>query len=305
VKISGFTISRNAVKYGYPIVESIRSLLPLVDELVVGVGDSEDDTWDVVTGVDDPKIKPFRTVWDMTKREGGIVLSEQTNLALARCSGDWAVYLQGDEALHEDEIDQIRGRLHEHLNQKTEGLSFSYIHFYGSYATVQDNWCRWYRREVRAVKTGMDIVSVGDAAGFKIKDGDRLRRLIRADSGAHVYHYGWARPPVIMAEKRQHVEGFYHADDEAVQLPENERLDPTQPYQHLGDLASFRGSHPAVMRSVVSSQGWTFNSGIENQAPRWVRYLRIARDCPRDAIRIFVSRLLLTWNTYVGTPKLR
>jgi len=166
VKISGFTISRNAVKYGYPIVESIRSLLPLVDELVVGVGDSEDETWDVVTGVDDPKIKPFRTVWDMTKREGGIVLSEQTNLALARCSGDWAVYLQGDEALHEDEIDQIRGRLHEHLNQKTEGLSFSYIHFYGSYATVQDNWCRWYRREVRAVKTGMDIVSVGDAAGF-------------------------------------------------------------------------------------------------------------------------------------------
>ena len=296
MKVSGFTIARNAVKLGYPIEESMRSLLPLVDELVVAIGDSEDGTWDVVTGIGDAKIKPFRTVWDMTKHEGGAVLSEQTNLALARCSGDWAVYLQTDEVLHEDELDVIRGRLQSHLDQATEGLSFSYLHFYGSYSTFQDNWCRWYRREVRAVKTGNGIVSVGDAAGFKVKSDGRLRRLIRADSGAHVYHYGWARPPAVMVEKRQHVARFYDAESPS---------EAAQPYRDLGHLRLFVGSHPATMATMVAAQDWSFDSSIEGQRPRWLRYLSILRSCPRDSLRILTSRVLLTWNTYVAFPKLR
>ena len=304
MKVSGFTIVRNAIKYGYPVEESIRSLLPLVDELVVGVGDSEDATWDVVTGVGDPKIKPFRTVWDMTKQEGGVVLSEQTNLALERCTGDWAFYLQCDELLHEAEIGKIRRRLEEHVAQGTEGLSLLYWHFYGSYSTVQDNWCRWYRREVRAIKLGRGIVSVGDAAGFKVKEGEHLRRLIRADAGAHVFHYGWARPPAVMVEKRQHVEGFYHGDSPPPDLPAVERIEPTRPYRHLGDLRQFTGSHPALMAGLVAAQDWTFDAGIENQPPRWVRYVRMLLSCPRDSLRIFVSRLLLAWNTYVRSPKL-
>jgi glycosyltransferase involved in cell wall biosynthesis len=305
VKVCGFTIARNAIKYGYPVEQSLRSLLPVVDELVVAVGDSEDATWELVAGIADPKIKPFRTVWDMSKREGGVVLAEQTNIALARCTGDWAVYLQGDEALHESEIGTIRGRLQKHLGQATEGLSFLYWHFYGTYSTVQDNWCRWYRREVRAVKLGKGIVSVGDAAGFKVKDGDRMRRLIRADSGAHVYHYGWARPPVVMADKRQHVEGFYQGTGSPSALPEVEQLQPDNPYRHLGDLRFFTGSHPAIMTPVVAAQDWKFEAGIERQPPRLLRYVRMLISCPRDSLRIVVSRLMLAWNTYIPSPKLR
>src|SRR5690348_12178968 len=97
MRVSGFTIARNAIKFGYPIKESITSLLPLVDELIVGVGDGDDETWDVVTAIGDPKIEPFRSTWDMSKREGGTLLAEQTNIALRRCSGHWAMYLQSDE----------------------------------------------------------------------------------------------------------------------------------------------------------------------------------------------------------------
>jgi glycosyltransferase involved in cell wall biosynthesis len=305
VKVSGFTMVRNAIKYGYPVEESLRSLLPLVDDLVVAVGDSEDATWDVVTGIGDPKIMPFRTGWDMSKREGGIVLSEQTNLALERCSGDWAVYLQCDELLHENEIAPLRRKLEDHLMQDTEGLSFKYLHFYGSYGTIQDNWCRWYRREVRAVKTGLGIVSVGDAAGFKLKQGNRLLRLIRADAGAHVYHYGWVRPPSVMVEKRKHVNTFYQGDGPSAAVPEVERIEPTQPFRHLGDLRRFTGSHPALMRTLLARQDWKFDSRIDRQPPALVRYLRMLLSCPRDAMRILVSRLLLTWNTYVRAPKLR
>ena len=33
-RVSGFSIVRNAITYGYPVAESLRSLAPLVDELV-------------------------------------------------------------------------------------------------------------------------------------------------------------------------------------------------------------------------------------------------------------------------------
>ena len=305
MKVSGFTIARNAILYGYPIAESLRSLLPLVDELVVAVGDSDDNTWELVSGIGDRKIKAFRTVWDMTKREGGAVLAEQTNIALAECTGEWAVYLQSDEILDDAEIPIVRRRLEDHLKQATEGLSFSYVHFYGSYATVQDNWCIWYRREVRAVRTGKGIVSVGDAAGFKIKDGGRLRRLIRADAGAHVYHYGWVRPPGVMVEKRRHAQRLYYDDAKMADIPVADRVDPQQPFYHLGHLRLFHGSHPSVMQHLVAEQEWTFESGIETQPPRWLRYVRIAISCPRDTARIVVSRALVTWNSHIRRPKLR
>ncbi len=44
MKVSGFTIIKNAVINGYPIVEAITSILPVVDEMIVLVGDCDDDT---------------------------------------------------------------------------------------------------------------------------------------------------------------------------------------------------------------------------------------------------------------------
>ena len=38
MRLSGFTFCRNAVRYQYPLVESIASILPIVDEFVVNVG---------------------------------------------------------------------------------------------------------------------------------------------------------------------------------------------------------------------------------------------------------------------------
>jgi len=35
MKISGFTIIRNAVMNDYPVLEAIQSILPVVDEMVV------------------------------------------------------------------------------------------------------------------------------------------------------------------------------------------------------------------------------------------------------------------------------
>src|SRR5439155_12850235 len=152
VRISGFTIARDAVRFDYPLAESLRSLLPLVDELIVAVGDCDDGTWELVQGIGDPRIRAFRTTWDLDRREN--VLSDETNKALDRCTGDWAVYLQADEVLHEHDLPLLRASLERYQHTRVEGLSFRYLHFYGSYETVQDNPLWFYRRATRAVRLG-------------------------------------------------------------------------------------------------------------------------------------------------------
>ena len=57
MKVSGFTIIRNALKYDYPVVEAITSILPICDEFIVCVGDSEDETLALIKSIDSPKIK--------------------------------------------------------------------------------------------------------------------------------------------------------------------------------------------------------------------------------------------------------
>jgi glycosyltransferase involved in cell wall biosynthesis len=279
MRISGFTIARNAIRYGYPLEASLRSLLPLVDELVVAVGKSEDKTLELVRSLGSPKIRVLPTVWDLSSRSGGRVLSEQTNLALARCTGDWAVYLQADEVLHEDDLGLIEASCARHLNSPLEGLRFRYLHFYGSYQTVQDHWRKWYRTAVRAVKTGRGIVSVGDAYGFRVDRGGRQRRLMSLACGARVFHYGWSRPPGVMAEKQKNLDRLYH-DDAAVARLAAQAAKVEAFYADRGHLKAFRGSHPAVMNAAVAAQDWRFDDGIATQAPWWMRQLEIALAYP-------------------------
>ena len=59
MKISGFTFVRNAGKLYYPIRESIESILPLVDEFLIAVGDndSDDTTIEEIQNINSDKIK--------------------------------------------------------------------------------------------------------------------------------------------------------------------------------------------------------------------------------------------------------
>jgi len=275
MRISGFTIARNAIRFGYPLEASLRSLLPLVDELVVAVGKSEDRTLELVRSLGSPKVKVLETVWDLSARSGGQVLSQQTNLALAQCTGDWAVYLQADEVLHEDDLGQIAAACARHQHTPVEGLRFRYLHFYGSYQTLQAHWRKWYRSAVRAVKTGRGMASVGDAYGFRIEKNGGSRRLISLGSGARVFHYGWTRPPQVMAEKQRNLDRLYHSDaDLARQAAEQAKVDAF--YADRGHLERFRGSHPAVMNALVEAQDWRFDDRIDQQAPWWLRQAEIA-----------------------------
>ncbi|MEL6923972.1 MAG: glycosyltransferase family 2 protein, partial [Bacteroidota bacterium] len=150
MKVSGFTIVRNAIKYDFPVVESIRSILPVCDEVVVAVGQSEDDTLSLIRNIGSDKIRIVPTVWDDSLREGGRVLAVETNKAFDAIGSDadWCLYVQADEVLHEQYQLSLKQTMQQNLHRsEVEGLLFDYQHFYGSYDYVGDSR-RWYRKEI-------------------------------------------------------------------------------------------------------------------------------------------------------------
>lgn len=253
MKVSGFSFIRNAVKFDYPIVEAITSILPLCDEFIVAVGNSEDDTAGLIRSIGSPKIKILDTVWDDSLRVGGRVLAEETNKAFREISpdSDWAFYIQGDEIIHEKYLPEIKSAMERWKDdRRVEGLLFNYEHFYGSYDYVGDSR-KWYKREIRIVRNLPGISSFRDAQGFRLEG--RMLNVKPVD--AYVYHYGWVKPPSAQSAKQKEFHKFWH-DDKWVErnIPMVDEFD----YSDIDSLKLFSGTHPGVMTERIMHKNWSF-----------------------------------------------
>ncbi len=253
MKVSGFTFCRNAVKYEYPAVESIRSILPIVDEFIVNVGRCDDGTLELIRSIGDPKLKIVESVWDESLRQGGLIYSQQTNIALSHCTGDWAFYLQADEVVHENDLPTIVRTMTEQLaNSRVKGLLFRYLHFVGDYWSLNP-W--YYHRAVRIIRNNGEIESCGDAVGFHLKATREYLQNGPKDwlvpSGARMFHYGWVKAPRTMTAKKREQTGVYHGDapppSEACWFESDETR-----FEEYDILKEFRARHPAVMQGRVS-----------------------------------------------------
>ena len=253
MKVSGFTFVRNAIKYDYPVVESIRSVLPLCDEFIVAVGKSEDDTRNLVESIGDPKIRIIDTLWDDSLREGGRVLAMETDKAFDAVSPEstWAFYIQADEVVHEKYLSMIMAAMKKWASDPyVEGLVFNYTHFWGSYRYIGDSR-RWYRREVRVIRNDKLIRSWLDAQGFR-KAG---RKLSVAPVDVFVHHYGWVKPPKAQQAKLKTFNRYWHTDRWIEKsVSHSDAFD----YSGMDFLSPYTGSHPAVMEERIASQDWDF-----------------------------------------------
>ncbi len=257
MKVSGFSFIRNAIKYDYPIVEAIRSILPLCDECVVAVGNSDDGTRTLIESIDPGKIRIIDTVWDDSLREGGVVLAKETDKAFRAISqdADWAFYIQGDEVVHEDDLPVIRAAMERYLpDDRVDGLLFKYRHFYGSYDFIGAS-NKWYRHEIRVVRNRPDIHSYRDAQGFRKDPNEKLN--VKAID-AWIHHYGWVREPEAMQRKLETFNKYYHDD----QWMEHNiyQADAFAYEKHITQLARFTGTHPFVIRARIERVNWQFDA---------------------------------------------
>lgn len=258
MKVCGFSFVRNGVKFDYPFEEAIRSILPICDEIIVAVGNSEDDTLARVKAID-PKVRVIETVWDETLREGGKVLASETNKAFQAIPSDydWAFYIQGDEVVHEKYLPVIKKAMEDCLNQlKVEGLLFNYTHFFGSYDYVGLKYS-WYRKEIRVIRNDKNIFSYKDAQGFRKTPNDKLKVK---PIDAYMFHYGWAREPEALQGKEKSKVRFYHNDNWISQ-----NFSRSNKYEYdrmLEPIRKFSDTHPHVMKARVERKNWIFNPNL-------------------------------------------
>jgi hypothetical protein len=264
MKVSGFTFVKNAVKYGYPVVESIKSLLPIVDEMIVCLGDSEDETDKLIESIDSDKIKIVHSVWDNSLREGGKVLAVETDKAMdaTASDSDWLFYIQADEVLHEQYYPVVLSALEKYNDDKNvEGLLFNYHHFYGSYKFIGDGR-RWYSKEVRVIRNNKNIRSYRDAQGFRLDNRKLQVKLI----DACIYHYGWVRNPIEMQNKYADFGKLWNADAAYESWAEDLKKKSARfDYSNIDSVTVFEGTHPAVMKELVSKEDWKFDIDVKKK----------------------------------------
>lgn len=253
MKVTGFTIIRNAVKYDFPIVEAIRSVLPLCTDFVVAIGNSDDDTIGLIERIGSDKIRILHTVWDDSKRTGGVVLAEETNKAFQSIGedADWCIYIQGDEVMHEDGHKNVMAAMQRYKDDpRIDGLIFRYIHFYGSYHYKSVDPSA-FKHEIRVIKNDKRIYSYRDAQGFRKGNDEKLNV---AEVNALIYHYTKVNDPGLLQVKHKECSRYWH-DDQWIET----EIGTSEQYDFTGVmLVPFKGRHPAVMNDRIEKAKWRF-----------------------------------------------
>ena len=265
MKISGFSMVKNADKLYYPVREMILSALPLVDEFVIaiGAGDPDDRTRELVASIESDKVKIIDTVWDIQKYHGGTENAHQTDIAKSYCTGNWLLYLQADELIHEDDIPVIRKACEDFLEDPdVDGFLFQYRHFWGDYHHYHRSHA-WYRQEIRIIRNDPKIHSWESAQSFRRIPGFDQKNYRQQEGtfklrvvpvSAWIYHYGWVRPPELMTRKTKALDTIHKGAEKVKDAEEmgHYRFD----YGPLDRIPVFKGSHPAALRDWITDFHW-------------------------------------------------
>ena len=267
MKVSGFTFLRNGEILGYPFKESILSILPIVDEFIIALGESEDNTEKIIKEINSPKIKIIKTQWNENMQDRGFVYAQQKMIAQYNCSGDWAFYLEADEIVHENDLDKIYDTMKKYKdNKNVEAIAFDYIHFYGNANTYIDS-PGWYRKEARIIKNNIRSIAM-DGLFWVVMDKNKKGRYpYGVMSGAKIYHYGWVRNEEQMNLKLKKVKKYWKHNFTPINYSE---IDPLI-------LKEFKGTHPKVIQNWLPKSKGLFKANPNHKLTKKEKKHRIAK----------------------------
>jgi len=248
MKVSAFTFIKNGQILGYPFIQSIQSVLPIVDEFVINVGESDDDTLKLIKSIQSPKIRIIESKWNQNMKDRGYVYGQQKMISQFNCIGDWAFYIEGDEIYHENDLNQIKASMEENLHDSNiEALVCDFYHFYGNGNTYLDS-PGWYRSEVRIIKTFLRSYAP-DGLFWLILDRNKRGRYPKAKNiGLYCYHYGWVRSELQMNLKSQKVQKYWGRSYQEINYAETDSK----------IFKEFHGTHPKVVQDWVPKDSGLF-----------------------------------------------
>ncbi|MFW5887248.1 MAG: hypothetical protein ACOCUH_00460 [Bacteriovoracia bacterium] len=247
MQLFGFTLLRNGAKYDYCYKESLRSLGAVCEKVYLAFDRGEDNTEETLKDLEFLKIIP--STWDMSKREGGLMLSIQTNVALDALRKDygdkndtWGFYLQCDEVLHEEDYELIKADVQKAQEQGFDTVAFRYLHFWDNHHSLAINK-KWYPQEIRCVKLNSNIESWGDAQSFR-----NYKKVYYSD--ARIFHYGHVREADKYVQKKHDIMELYHTEDKIKKYRKRERR-----FDKMTKTLLFFGNHPALMKDRIIRLG--------------------------------------------------
>jgi hypothetical protein len=295
MKVSAFTYVRNGLQLDYPFVESIQSILPVIDEFIVVIGNSVDGTRKAIEALNNSRIKIIDTVWDDTIRSGGRIFALQANIGLDNVSkdADWIFHLQADEVIHEKDLPVIKDAMQQYLNQsKVEGLLFDFINFFGDYEHYAPSR-RYHQKEIRIIRNNPHFRSYKDSQGFRSFINpeniwqEKGSKLSVKKINAAVYHYSYVKDPKVQLKKHLVFGNRWQENDEWMKeyLEQNKNgFD----YAKIDFLYAFKGTHPAVMQTKIKKQDWAFNyDSSKNDMNLKEKFLKLMQDVTGKQLFIY------------------
>ncbi|MDA9801535.1 glycosyltransferase [Candidatus Pseudothioglobus singularis] len=237
MKVSAFTFIKNGQILGYPFLQSIKSILPIVDEFIINVGESEDNTLELIKSLNDRKIRIIRSKWNNEMRDRGYVYGQQKMVAQFNCTGDWAFYIEGDEVYHENDLEKIKQSMSMYLdNSNVEALVFNFKHFYGN-ANSLLNSPGWYRSEARIIKNSIRSYAPDGLFWLILEDNKKGRYPKAKKIDATCYHYGWLRSESEMNLKSSKVKKYWNHEPVIINYSQMDQ----------SIIEEFDGTHPKVI----------------------------------------------------------
>lgn len=227
--LTGLTLIRNGNRLKYPWKACIKQLLHICDEVVVGLGQSDDGTlYDLCNMAhNDSRIKIHYSEWNLENKHLGSELAIQTNLALSLATQPWVLYLQADEFIGEWERDFIRNKI------TTASNNISQFELYRTYfwGDLQHRAPEHELYLGRIFKRGTH--EVGGDGMYLIRHEGEVERL----ENKLIYHYSRIGTEVEVTQRIRTLDNLFHE-----QSIINTFKDFS--YDEITKLISYNGPHP-------------------------------------------------------------
>ena len=251
------TVCSNPLSMDFPLKECLESAAGIADEIIlinaddIYPCDTVGEVNFVISSLSQDiknKMKVYYLPWRDSFRKN--MSSIEMSVAMSQCTGDYLIWLDADEVLHEKNYEDINKL----INIGHDAYSFRTIHFYKDYNHYKTPSGHWYNHRPKLVRNNLGISS---AYQSWIENGE-IKREFTADlvtwdykpvhafsklTKIPIYHYGYVRDTDKMTKKQNAIEKRHHPDYKYV---DKIKWD-------MKGIKEFKGTHPKPMLERIKN----------------------------------------------------
>lgn len=248
MKISGYVCARNAVLLDYSLMEAVRSLIPVCDEVVVSDGESEDSTVDLVKSIGDSRVRVITYPWPSPNRDIHF-LTDWLNWTRERLSYEYQITVDADEILAPSAYPVVKM-----LSEKGWCGLFKRYNFWkdAKHLAPPNRVCGDY------------VARCGPSNLFACSDepiprkSPNLRTTAEHHDGLTIFHTGFIRRPMAFIAKSEAVQNMFFGSCDPRLLKFKESGEDWRNGEYFDNLPleTFHGEWPELALPWLKERGY-------------------------------------------------